>query len=154
MTRVLLKALGGVAVLAAAALALDLMFPPDMTRYRDASTEVTARDGTLLRAFTTHDGTWRLRTDPAQVEPRYIDMMLAAEDRHFRAHPGIDPGAVLRAAAQWAGYGHIVSGGSTVTMQVARLLEPHPRSLIGKVHDVVRALQLERRYSKDEILGI
>jgi penicillin-binding protein 1C len=152
--RILPTALGGVAILIAAVMALDLVFPPDMTRYRTASTEVAARDGTLLRAFTTHDGTWRLRTDPAQVEPRYIDMMLAAEDRHFRAHPGIDPGAMLRAAGQWAGYGHIVSGGSTVTMQVARLLEPHPRSLVGKLHDIVRALQLERRYSKDEILGV
>ncbi len=154
MKRGLLIACGCVAVLVVAALALDQLFPPDMARYRDASTEVNARDGTLLRAFTTRDGSWRLRTDRRQVETRYIAMMLAAEDRHFYDHPGIDPGAMLRAAGQWTGYGHIVSGGSTVTMQVARLLEPHPRSLIGKVHDILRALQLERRYSKDEILGI
>jgi penicillin-binding protein 1C len=154
MNRRLLIFFGAAAALVVTTLALDLLFPPDMTRYRDASTEVNARDGTLLRAFTTRDGTWRLRTDPRQVEPRYIAMMLAAEDRHFYDHPGIDPGAMLRAAGQWAGYGHIVSGGSTVTMQVARLLEPHQRSLIGKAHDMVRALQLERRYSKDEILGI
>ncbi|HTJ65339.1 MAG TPA: transglycosylase domain-containing protein, partial [Alphaproteobacteria bacterium] len=134
--------------------ALDWALPPDMTRYREASTEVVSRDGVLLRAFTTRQGTWRLRTDLEQVEPRYVDMLLAAEDKHFRSHPGIDPGALLRAAGQWVGHGHIVSGGSTITMQVARLLEPHRRSVLGKLHDIVRAAQLEQRYSKDEILGI
>jgi penicillin-binding protein 1C len=154
MKRRLIFLLAGLATLVATAAALDAIFPPDMSRYRATSTEVTARDGALLRAFITRDGTWRLRTDPSQVEPRYVAMMLAAEDRHFHGHPGIDPVAMLRAAGQWVGYGHIVSGGSTVTMQVARLLEPHPRSLVGKIHDIVRAVQLERRYSKDQILAI
>jgi penicillin-binding protein 1C len=145
---------GGIAAAVAAMVTLDLMFPPDMKRYREASTEVQSRDGVLLRAFTTRDGSWRLRTDPSAVEPRYVAMLLEAEDRRFRDHPGIDPAALLRAAGQWIGNGHIVSGGSTITMQVARLLEPHRRSLSGKLHDLVRAVQLERRYSKDEILGI
>ncbi len=140
--------------LAAALVALDRVFPPDMNRYRAASTEVTARDGVLLRAFTTREGTWRLRTDPADVEPAYVRMLLAAEDRRFYDHPGVDPLALLRAAGQWVGHGRIVSGGSTITMQVARLLEPHRRGMAGKLHDIVRAAQLERRYSKSEILGI
>jgi penicillin-binding protein 1C len=147
-------AIGGLALAGGLLAVLDRILPPDVARYREASTEIVSRDGTLLRAFTTKQGSWRLRTDPAEVEPRYVAMMLAAEDRHFRDHPGIDPGAILRAAGQWIGHGHIVSGGSTVTMQVARLLEPHRRSMAGKIHDMVRALQLERRYSKDEILGI
>jgi penicillin-binding protein 1C len=134
--------------------ALDHIFPPDMARYRAASTEVLARDGRLLRAFTTRQGTWRLRTEPAEVEQHYVAMLLAAEDRRFRDHPGVDPLALLRAAGQWIAHGHIVSGGSTITMQVARLLEPHRRSLGGKLRDIVRAVQLERRYSKDEILGL
>ena len=154
MRRTALWVAGSIAATAALLSVLDLAFPPDMTRYRVASTEVVARDGTLLRAFTTRDGTWRLRTDAGQVEPRYVTLLLAAEDRHFRDYPGVDPGALARAAGQWIANGHIVSGGSTITMQVARLLEPHRRSVIGKLHDIVRAIQLERRYSKDEILGI
>ena len=69
------------------------------------------------------------------------------------AHPGVNPAALCRAAWQWLSSHRIVSGGSTLTMQVARLLEPHPRSLAGKVRQMLRALQLERRHSKDEILG-
>jgi penicillin-binding protein 1C len=134
--------------------ALDRLFPPDLSRYLQASTEVTARDGTLLSAFTTRQGTWRLRTAPGDVEPRYRAMLLAAEDKRFDSHPGVDPLALLRAAGQLLGSGHVVSGGSTLTMQVARLLEPHPRGMAGKLHDVVRALQLERRYAKSEILAM
>jgi penicillin-binding protein 1C len=154
MKRLIAALLAGAAALIVLAFALDALFPPDLTRYRNASTEILARDGTLLRAFTTRDGTWRLRTDPGAVDPGYLALLLAAEDRRFRAHPGVDPAALLRAAGQLAGNRRIVSGGSTITMQVARLLEPHRRSLIGKLHDIVRAAQLERRYSKDDILGV
>jgi len=152
--RAVLWAAGGLASLIAVLALLDWALPPDMARYRHVSTEVMSRDGALLRAFTTADGNWRLRTEPAQVEPHYVAMLLAAEDKHFRSHPGIDPGALLRAAGQWIAHGHIISGGSTITMQVARLLEPHRRGIAGKLHDIVRAAQLERRYSKDQILGI
>ena len=88
------------AALAALAITLDRLFPPDLSRYLQASTEVTARDGALLRAFTTRQGTWRLRTAPADVEPRTIALLLAAEDKRFASHPGIDPLALLRAAGQ------------------------------------------------------
>ncbi len=141
-------------VLVSLAFVLDALFPPDLSRYLHASTEVTARDGTLLRPFLTRDGMWRLRTAPSDVEPRYIALLLAAEDKRFLDHPGVDPMALLRAAGQWTLAGHIVSGGSTLTMQVARLLEPHRRGMAGKLHDIVRALQLERRYSKDDILAM
>lgn len=153
MRRGLGLALAGVTLVAGLALA-DRLAPPDLSRYRAASTEVTARDGRLLRAFTTRQGTWRLRTDPQDVEPRYLALLLAAEDRRFADHPGVDPLALLRAAGQLVTYGHVVSGGSTITMQVARLLEPHRRGLPGKLHDIVRALQLDAHYSKDEILGM
>jgi penicillin-binding protein 1C len=141
-------------VLVSLAFVLDALFPPDLSRYLHASTEVTARDGTLLRPFLTRDGMWRLRTAPSDVEPRYIALLLAAEDKRFLDHPGVDPMALLRAAGQWTLAGHIVSGGSTLTMQVARLLEPHRRGMAGKLHDIVRALQLERRYSKNDILAM
>jgi penicillin-binding protein 1C len=152
--RIVVGAVLAGAALVLVAVTLDRLFPPDLSRYLQASTEVTARDGTLLRAFTTREGAWRLRTAPADVEPRYLAMLLAAEDKRFADHPGVDPLALLRAAGQWVWSGHIVSGGSTLTMQVARLLEPHPRGMAGKLHDIVRASQLEWRYSKNDILAM
>jgi penicillin-binding protein 1C len=134
--------------------AADWSFPPDLSRYKRASTEVLARDGAPLAAFPVAGGIWRLRTNRTDVDPRYIELLVAAEDRHFWSHSGIDPSALLRAAWQWAGAGRIVSGGSTLTMQTARLLEPHRRGVIGKLHDLLRAVQLERRYTKDQILGM
>ena len=84
----------------------------------------------------------------------YRRMLIAAEDRRFMSHPGVDPLAALRAAWQLATTGHIVSGASTLTMQVARLLDRHPRSLPAKLGEMGQALALERRLSKDEILGL
>jgi penicillin-binding protein 1C len=146
-------ALGAVCAL----LAADRANPPDMTRVRSASPQVVARDGTLLRPFLSRDGAWRIPATAAQVDGRYLAMLKAYEDKRFDSHMGVDPAALLRAALQLVSAGHIVSGGSTLTMQVARLLEP--RSLrhhdIGaKFFQIVRALQLEERYSKDEILSL
>jgi penicillin-binding protein 1C len=135
-------------------LLVDRLFPPDLSRYRERSTVVLARDGTMLHAFTTSDGKWRLATGADQVDPAYVDLLLAAEDRRFRSHLGIDLLALGRAFRQLGENGRVVSGGSTLTMQVARLLEPHGRSVAGKLHDLLRALQLEERYGKDEILAM
>jgi penicillin-binding protein 1C len=132
----------------------DLIAPPDMTRARTLSPEVTARDGTLLRAFLSKDGAWRIRTTADQVGPRYLAMLKAYEDKRFERHWGVDPPAMLRASLQFAHAGRIVSGGSTLTMQVARLLEPHGHGVWGKTVQMVRAVQLEERYSKDEILSL
>ena len=136
-----------------ATLAADRLFPPDLTRLI-ASKEVLATDGQLLRAFPASGGTWRLRTGVTDVDMRYLHLLLAAEDRRFRSHGGVDAGALLRAAWQYARSGRIVSGGSTLSMQTARLLEPHRRSVAGKLHDIVRAWQLEERYGKDAILAM
>jgi penicillin-binding protein 1C len=135
-------------------LALDRLFPPDLTRWRDLSSVVLASDGSVLNVATTKDGMWRLATRADAVDPHYVDMLQGAEDRRFRDHIGIDPLAAARAAWQLATNGRIVSGGSTLTMQVARLLEPHPRSILGKLHDAVRAVQLEERFGKDDILAM
>ena len=134
-------------------LVADRLLPPDLSRLR-ASKEVQAADGQLLRAFPASGGMWRLRTGVADVDPSYLKLLLAAEDRRFRNHGGVDAGALLRAAAQYARFGRIVSGGSTLSMQTARLLEPHPRSVVGKLHDMLRAWQLEERYDKDAILSM
>ena len=113
--------------LATGALALDRLFPPDLSRYHERSTETVDANGRLLRAFTTADGKWRLKTTVDDVDPVYLALLKAYEDRRFDDHWGIDPLAAARAAGQWIARGRIVSGASTISMQAARLLEPRPR---------------------------
>jgi penicillin-binding protein 1C len=140
-------------VLAALTVLLDRVFPlplPDAT----GSSVVLASNGTPLRAFPDRDGVWRYPVTPDQVSPLYIEALLGYEDRWFRWHPGINPLSLARAFAQLLRHGHIVSGGSTLTMQVASLLEPHSRSVLGKVHQMLRALQLEAHLSKRGILTL
>jgi len=121
----------------------------------ETSAEVLDRDGRLLRAYTVADGRWRLAVDLAAVDPRYIDMLLTYEDRRFRDHSGVDARAVIRAAWQAVRSGRVVSGGSTLTMQVARLLEDGTTGQMGgKLRQMRVALALERRLSKDQILSL
>jgi len=121
----------------------------------ETSVEVLAHDGRLLRAFTVADGRWRLAVDPAQVDPGYLAMLVAYEDHRFHAHPGVDPLAMARALFQAVVHGRRVSGASTLTMQVARLLEDGATGTwAGKLRQVRVALALERALSKDEILAL
>lgn len=115
---------------------------------------IVARDGTPLRAFPDRDHVWRHPVTLAEVSPRYLEALESYEDGWFRWHPGVNPLALIRAAWQWVSHGHIVSGGSTLTMQVARILEPMPKTIPGKLKQILRALQLEAHYSKDDILRI
>ena len=116
---------------------------------------VVDRDGKLLRPFTTQDGYWRLPARPDDVDRRFISMLIAYEDKRFYSHHGVDPVAMLRAASQIVWRGRVVSGGSTITMQVARLLEPRPeRSLAAKAAEMIRAVQIENRLSKEDILAL
>ena len=132
----------------------DRANPPDMTRYRAVSQEVDARDGSLLRPFLSKDGYWRLKTETRDVNPRYLAILKAYEDKRFDDHFGVDPAALFRAATQYVGARRVVSGASTLTMQSARLLEPRPRGIVTKLFQMVRAVQLEERYTKDQILSI
>jgi penicillin-binding protein 1C len=150
--RLIVGAFGAFGCLCALA-AADRANPPDMTRAVTLSPEVTAQDGTLLRAFLSKDGAWRIKTGPDQVGPRYLAMLRAYEDKRFERHWGVDVAALTRASLQFLSAGRIVSGGSTLTMQVARLLEPNPHSLPYKFLQIVRAVQLELLYSKEEILS-
>ena len=120
------------------------------------STVVVDRQGQLLRPFTTRDGRWRLPVAVKDVDRRFIDMLLAYEDRRFAEHRGIDWSAMLRALGQYAGAGgQIVSGGSTLTMQVARLIESErTRSLSAKIRQMVHADALEHQLSKEQILTL
>lgn len=120
------------------------------------SAAVTDRNGLLLRPFTTADGRWRLPVSRDAVDPRFLDMLIAYEDRNFASHDGIAWSSMVRAAAQFVGAGgHVVSGGSTLTMQVARLLDGNAtRNGWDKLRQMVHASQLERDLSKDEILDL
>jgi penicillin-binding protein 1C len=119
------------------------------------STLVVDRNGKLLRPFITKDGYWRLPVTSAEVDPRFLQMLITYEDKRFYDHGGVDPKALVRAAWQALTSGRIVSGGSTLTMQVARLLEPRPeRRLSDKLAEMIRAVQIEQRLSKQQILDL
>ncbi len=157
--RFALLALFGNAVLLTALLQglnrADEAFPPPIERATETSREVVDADGRLLRAFATSEGLWRLRTTSEDVDPQFVRMLLAYEDQRFYDHRGIDPLALLRAAGQFVGNGRIVSGASTLSMQVARLIEPRDgRSLLAKLRQMARAVQIERRLGKAEILDL
>ncbi len=142
-------------VLAFAAWVISLG-PLPLEQARQVSTTIVDRNGKLLRAYAMADGRWRLPVDAkTAVDPGYLKLLLAYEDRRFYAHAGIDPLALGRAAFQLVARGHIVSGGSTITMQLARLMEPRrERSVYAKLRQMVRAIELERKLSKDEILDL
>jgi penicillin-binding protein 1C len=128
--------------------------PPPLGKDLEYSTLVVDREGRLLRPFATSDGRWRLPAQTDDVDPRYLDLLFAYEDRRFREHAGVDPYALARATAQLALNGRPISGGSTLTMQVARLLEPHTRTLTGKLRQMVRAVELEHTLRKDQVLSL
>lgn len=145
----------GLAALLLALLIADRLFPPPLPgRDSPHALLIVARDGTPLRAFPDRNHVWRHPVTLNEVSPLYREALLRYEDRYFRWHPGVNPFALLRAAGQWATSGRIVSGGSTLTMQVARVLEPTPRTVAGKARQILRAVQLEARLSKDEILTL
>lgn len=134
---------------------LKRLGPIDVAIAHATSRIVVDRDGRLLRPFTTADGLWRLPVDLDQVDKRFIAMLEAYEDRRFDHHWGVDPLATLRAAGQMLRSGRIVSGGSTITMQLARLLEPREeRSFTAKLRQMLRAIELEQRFTKREILTL
>lgn len=130
---------------------LDHLYPLPEVKI-DVSPVALDRNGEILRHFSSEEGIFRHWVTLDEVSPLYIDALLAYEDRFFYSHFGINPLATLRATFQWITHGKIISGSSTLTMQVARLLDPHERSISGKFKQMFRALQLEARYSKDEIL--
>jgi len=119
------------------------------------SSVVVDRDGQVLRPYATSEGRWRLAATLENVDPRYIAALVAYEDKRFFQHPGVDVRALARAAWQLVRTGRVVSGGSTLTMQVARLLEPRrERTVLVKLREIVRAFVLERALSKNEILAL
>ncbi|WP_428687434.1 penicillin-binding protein 1C [Roseibium sp.] len=150
----------GLAVIAGAAalkVQRDLEALRSLPAIADLSLSVVVldREDRLLRAFTSKDDKWRLPVDLDRIDPLYLKMLLAFEDKRYFEHGGVDPRAFLRSALQSAKAGRIVSGGSTLTMQVARLLDEQPtKSLRRKYEQVLKAVQLEKTFSKEDILRI
>jgi penicillin-binding protein 1C len=141
-------------LLPGAAWTLDRLFPPDLSRLDAVGTEVLDRNGRVVALLPAPGGVWRFRTSTADVSRPFLDLLVHTEDRRFWSHPGVDPLAMIRAVGQWVRAGRVVSGGSTLSMQAARLLEPRPRTLRSKLIEAARALQLEWRYGKNGVLGI
>ncbi|MEQ4703460.1 peptidoglycan glycosyltransferase PbpC [Providencia huaxiensis] len=142
-----------VIILPLAFLAADKIWPLPIKQIEMART-VVAADGTPLWRFADKEGIWRFPVTLEEVSPDFIEALLTYEDRHFYRHPGVNPFSLVRAAGQFVSSGRIVSGGSTISMQVARLIDPHERTLGGKLKQLWRTAQLEYHYSKDEILGM
>lgn len=110
-------------------------------------------DGEPAHVFLAADGRWRLETRLERVDPEYLSALLAYEDKRFWGHGGVDLVAVLRAVGSNVRRGRVVSGASTLTMQLVRMVEPRPRTLRSKVVEAFRAMQIERHLSKEEVLA-
>src|SRR5262249_51497280 len=154
-TSLLIAMLAAATVLAGGAWWIASLGPAPLGEGLAFSTLVVDRDGRLLRPYTTPEGRWRLPAARENVDPRLLTLLLAYEDKRFVSHHGVDPLALGRAFMQILRNGHIVSGASTITMQVARLLEPRAeRSLTAKLRQIARAIDIGRALSKEEILAL
>ncbi|MEK7225074.1 MAG: penicillin-binding protein 1C [Bacteroidota bacterium] len=128
---------------------LNWIFPlPDKVEY---STIITDNKGEVVNAYLTKDQKWRMKTELDEISPLLQKTIIAKEDKHFYSHPGVNPFAVVRAFFRNL-FGHRTSGASTITMQVAKALEPGRRNILTKFRQMFRAFQLELKYSKKEIL--
>lgn len=144
---------GALLMLGGMVVAADRLWPLPLQEVNPARV-VVDENGTPLWRFADQEGIWRYPVTIEEVSPRYLEALIQYEDRWFWQHPGVNPFSVLRAAWQDLRAGKVISGGSTLTMQVARLLDPHPRTLGGKVRQLWRAAQLEWHLSKREILTL
>ena len=111
-------------------------------------------DGSIMRVYLSSDGRWRIWTPLEEIDPLLVRTTICYEDRFFRWHPGVNPFAIIRALWQDMRAGRIVSGGSTLTMQLARLAEPKSRTILAKLHEMFRAVQFELRLGKRRILEL
>ena len=145
--------MGAVLLLVALLWLADRIWPLPLPK-DDLARVVLAEDGTPLWRFADANGVWRYPVQTSEVSPYYLDALLTYEDRWFYQHPGINPLALARATWQNLTGARVVSGGSTLSMQVARLLDPHSRTFYGKLRQLWRTAQLEWHLSKEEILNL
>ena len=153
LQRVLRWVLGTVLLVVALLWLADRIWPLPLPK-DDLARVVLAEDGTPLWRFADANGVWRYPVQTSEVSPYYLDALLTYEDRWFYQHPGVNPLALARATWQNLTGARVVSGGSTLSMQVARLLDPHSRTFRGKLRQLWRTAQLEWHLSKDEILNL
>ncbi|HRG92628.1 MAG TPA: transglycosylase domain-containing protein, partial [Chitinophagaceae bacterium] len=131
---------------------LNWIFPvPDKLEY---STIITDQKGEIINAYLTSDQKWRMKTELNEISPLLQKTIVNKEDRHFYRHIGVNPFAVIRAFFSNLFHMRRMSGASTITMQVAKMLEPGKRNIWSKMREMFRALQLELKYSKKEILQL
>ncbi|MEQ1931718.1 MAG: penicillin-binding protein 1C, partial [Parvularculaceae bacterium] len=135
-------------------LVADISLPPPLERAGAYSPLVLDREGRWLHAFATEAGRWRFKADIDTIDPVFIERLVAVEDKRFYGHPGVDLAALARALKDAVSSGRVTSGASTITMQAARLLEPRERTIGSKAVEILRALQIESRLSKKEILEL
>ena len=146
------RLLTGFAAIVIVGISLHFIFPlPDKINY---STTVYAADGTLLNAYLSKDEKWRIGSDKTEISKVLQQALITKEDKYFRYHFGVNPVAIVKSAFGNVFHLKRLSGASTITMQVARMLEHRPRTIWSKLIEVFRALQLEWKYSKDEILQL
>lgn len=150
---VVCRTFAGLALLLGLLWLADRIWPLPLPR-DDLARVVLAEDGTPLWRFADANGVWRYPVQTSEVSPLYLDALLTYEDRWFYEHPGVNPLALVRATWQNFTGARVVSGGSTLSMQVARLLDPHARTLPGKLRQLWRTAQLEWHLSKDQILNL
>ncbi|WP_032900266.1 peptidoglycan glycosyltransferase PbpC [Pseudomonas simiae] len=146
-------ALGAVVLVVVVLWGADRVWPLPLPQ-DDLARVVLAEDGTPLWRFADANGVWRYPVQTHEVSPYYLDALLTYEDRWFYQHPGVNPLALARATWQNLTGARVVSGGSTLSMQVARLLDPHSRTFHGKLRQLWRTAQLEWHLSKAEILNL
>ncbi len=131
----------------------DILSPINTKAVEDTSRVVKFEDGTWMYSTTNKEQKWRFAVDFHKIDPNFTRLLLAYEDQRFYEHYGVDPLAMTRAIGQLIRHKRVVSGGSTITMQLARLLDPKPRTITSKFIEIFKALQLELHYSKEEILS-
>ncbi len=131
---------------------LNLVFP--LKVQPDYSVIITSSDGKVIHAFLNNHEKWRMKTELSEITPALKTAIINKEDKYFYHHPGINPFAMMRALFNNIIERRKTSGASTITMQVARMMQPKERTVISKLIEIFRAFQLEWYYSKDEILQL
>ena len=144
--------LGLLCLAAVCELAVRFVPMPVGLRFSGNAQLAYSEDGRILAGLLSPDDKWRFEVSPSAIDQEYFAMLVAYEDRNFWSHRGVDIGAVARAGWQGIRHGRVVSGASTLTMQLVRLLDPRPRGLETKLLQMLQAVKLERHLSKAEIL--
>lgn len=149
----------GAGCLAVVSIALSLSFtslwlplPLPLEQKSSSGFRILDRDGQLMARTMTDDQVFHAPITLEEAGPVMVSAIVAAEDKRFHSHGGVDPVAILRAAVQVLSHGRIVSGASTLTQQLARTTFDRPRTLAGKWHEMALALRIEREMSKEQIL--